>query len=121
MYVVLSDPVSQPRGSYRLADVAWPPSPLYWPAPFPAKVVTIPDVLTTRMRWLPLSATKIAPAGETDMPRIALKEAAVAWLQWIGPGMEGTVRKKKRKMKTWDFLTRRRRNIRRCRYRRRKT
>ena len=40
-----------------LADVAAPPSPLKLVDPVPANVVMIPvDIVTLRIRWLPLSA-----------------------------------------------------------------
>src|SRR5438552_1157649 len=57
-----------PVGKHSRAEVAGPPSPLKPKLPFPATVVIVPSGVTSRIRWLKVSAMKRFPAPSTATP-----------------------------------------------------
>ena len=69
MYKLPAASSAMPHGQFSVANVACPPSPLNEPMPVPANVEMMPvDLVTRRMRLLPLSAMYKLPAASTATP-----------------------------------------------------
>ena len=70
--------MARPKGPLSSAEVAGPPSPEYPEVPLPAKVLMIPDGVTSRMTVLPASDINISPFESNATPSGSWSCASVA-------------------------------------------